>query len=466
MRALLLISLLLLPGFARSADSLSIAQSLYADGLTRLALARVVRDQPQTPAAADWTEWESLRLTLLSQLGQTGELLDRVKLAPRNAPKEFVQKLYGHAAWAHLERNEGVVARAYLARLLWQFPLTSADHQWARRLVIQSYLVEHKSDEAYRAMLRYQQDFSPLPKDVAMLFVQGLLGEGEVTEAMTWVADLDPASAASLRLQLRAGLLEPAAAMKRAQAAARTRPAEAADYAGVVADAAKLVGNERLRIQALEDQLDAAAKPASVADELWRTSIAQGEAAGNRAQLLQGDDASWLSLAAGTSAAEPEEGRAIYAYVVARSPNPETRELALSRLFASLAAAKPRAAVRLAAAAPWGEQGKPLAVTERLVNRVAAGMPAADMRPLWLAASRVAADQQRFDLAADYCMQAVLASDGRAPDALANEAVQAAQEYLQRAGFPEDAEALKQRLASRGSAGSKKQSTDKAKRKK
>ena len=70
-----------------------------------------------------------------------------------------------------------------MARLLWQFELNPADHQWARRLVIRSYLTEHKPAEAYRAMLRYQQDFQPLPKEVSVEFVQGLLDEDAVTEA-------------------------------------------------------------------------------------------------------------------------------------------------------------------------------------------------------------------------------------------------------------------------------------------
>ena len=193
MRVLVLILAFLVSTGAQGADSLALAQTLYQNGTPNLALARVVRDQPASPDAPHWVEWESLRLSLLSELGRPADLLERVKQMPAKLPAEFRQKVYGHAAWACLEQGDGASARSYLARLLWRFPLAPADQQRARRLVIRSYLVEHKPDEAYRAMLRYQQDFAPLSKDVATEFAQGLLSEGRATDAMTWLADLDPA---------------------------------------------------------------------------------------------------------------------------------------------------------------------------------------------------------------------------------------------------------------------------------
>lgn len=447
MRALLLTLSLLLSAAAYGADSFTLAQQLFQNGAPNLALARVVRDQPPAADAPGWFEWESLRLTLLSQLGRPGELLERVKAVPANAPKDFLQKVYGHAAWAHLERGDGVAARTYLARLLWGFALAPADYQWARRLVIRSYLVEHKSDEAYRAMLRYQQDFAPLSKDVAGEFAHGLLSEGHATEAMTWLVDLDPSSPTALRLQLKAGLLAPEAAIAQAQSALKAQPGSA-DYAGLMAEAAAMSGNARLRIEALERMLAAEEKPGSDrAAELWRAYVAQGEAAGNRAQLLQGDDASWLAVAAGLASADPRESRASYAYLVGRGASQDTRDLALAKLFAALVADRlETAAVRLFAAAPWGGEKASIDVIERVVRRAREGASADETRNLLMAAGRFAAEQGHFGVAADYYVQTVLASDMREPDLLATQALKSAIDNLERAGFKEDAAAFYRRM--------------------
>jgi hypothetical protein len=281
---------------------------------------------------------------------------------------------------------------------------------------------------------------------VAQEFVQGMLAEDRATEAMTWLADLDPASALALRLQLKVGLVTPEAASAQARSAIKSRPAAASDYAGIVMDVAKQSGDAKRYIDILEQQLAVAPKPGEVATDLWRAYVAQGEAAGNRLQLLRGDDASWLAMAAGVSATDPQEGRAVYAYLAARPAAADTREAALSRLFASLSAAQPESAVRLFAAAPWSERKNSLALIDVMVRRVEQGLPAVEMRPLWLAASRFAATQQRFDLAADYCVQAVLVSDLRVMDALATEALKGTLENMERAGFRDDAVAFARRV--------------------
>lgn len=447
MRTFLLTLSFLLPVVANGADSLVIAQQLYQSGTPQLALQRIERDQPADVSAANWYEWESLRFTLLSQFGKSSELIGRMPLIPSNAPRDFLQKAYGHAAWAYLERNEGATARSYLARLLWQYPMTPADRQWARRLVIRSYLAEHKPDEAYRAMLRYQQDYSPLAKEAANEFVQGLLSEGHTTEAMTWLLDLEAGSPASLRLQMKAGMVAVDAAMEQAQAAMQAHPETAAEYLPILADAAKQSGKTKLLMDILEQELALGSQTGNIARDLWKAYVAQGEAAGNRVQLLLGDDASWLSSAAGTSESDPQEGRAIYAYLVNLNSNQETRDVALSRLFASLAARRPEAAVELFAAAPWGGEKNSLALIRNMVSKVDQGMPGLEMRPLWLAASRFAATQKRYDLAADYCAQSVLVSNMRNPDALAEKALKGAIENMERAGLKDDAAAFYMRIS-------------------
>ncbi len=439
--ALLLLSLLC-PFAAFAADSLALAQRLAQEGLPRLALARIERDQPQATDAPHWLEWESLRLTVLSQTGQSAELLRRVARLPTGLPEGFVQKAHGHAAWAWLEQGQGAAARDHLARLLWGHALSAADQQWARRLVIRSWLADHRPDEAYRAMLRFQQDFAPLGREVASEFVRGLLAEGRAAEALTWLDQLEPRGALATATTLQAGLFAPEAAIDAARAALARQPA-AVDWLRVLADAAQRAGQPALSIDALERWL--AAGFAEAAGPLWQAYLTLGEAMGNRAQVLLGDDASWLAMAAGLAPTEALEARAVWAYLSQTGREAAAREQARARLFAALVGAgRTEAAVRLVQAAPWGgpAAGEGLRVAEQAI----AFVPDAQRRELLLALARLAAGDGRRELAADYAVQAVLESDMGAPDRLATQALRTAVDYLGRAGLDDEALALHQRV--------------------
>ncbi len=437
MRSLVLLNLLFLAFVASATDSLPVAHQLYQAGAPQLAYARVLRDQPENPEVAGWYDWESLRFTLLSDTHRPAEIIERAQRYPKNAPREFQQKSLGHVAWAQLETQQGVAARVMLARLIWQFELNPADHQWARRLVIRSYLIEHKADEAYRAMLRYQQDFQPLPKAVAAEFAQGLLREARATEAMTWLAELDPASPATLALQMQLGLIAPDAAIAAARVALQKQPTATA-YAALIADGAEMLNDNRLQIGALEQLLGFSDAAEQTEAQLWRAYLKEAHSLGNRAQLLQGDDASWLELAWRAEASDALGARSLFAYVAQQGATVGVRETALSRLYAVLLNAQLEAAVRLFNAAPWGEQVS-VAQLQRLIARAADGLPDPASRKLYFSAGRVLEARQDSIGAADYYAQAVLKSDLRAPDLLATQALQRAVAMLERAGFKADA---------------------------
>jgi len=438
MRVLVLLNLFFLTFAASAADSLPVAQALYQAGAPQLAYARVVRDQPERPEVAGWYDWESLRLTLLSDLHRPGEIIERAKRYPQNATREFQQKSLGHAAWAHLEMQQGVAARALLARLIWRFELNPADHQWARRLVVRSYLIEHKADEAYRAMLRYQQDFQPLPKEVAAEFTQGLLREERATEAMTWLAELDPSNPSTLALQMKVGLIAPDAAIAQARAALLKQPTATA-YAALIADGAEMLKDNRLQIGALEQLLGFTNADEQTEVQLWRAYLKEAQALGNRAQLLQGDDASWLELALRAETSDALGARSLFAYVAQQGSSIGVRETALSRLYAALLNAQlDEAAVRLFNSSVLGEKISAPQL-ERLIARAADGLPEPAARKLYFSAGRVLEARQDVIGAADFYAQAVLKSDLRVPDLLATQALQRTVTMLERAGFKDDA---------------------------
>lgn len=430
---------------AAQADSLDIARQLAQSGTKQLALERVLRDQPAKPDAAGWFEWESLRLSLLSDTRRHADLIARVKALPRTAPRELVQRAYGHAAWAHIELGEGAASRRYLAQLLWQFDLSPEDVQSARRLVVRSYLSEHRADEAYRAMLRYKQDYAPLIAPVADEFARGLLAEARNTEALTWLTELDRNGATALQLNLRANFITPEEATRQASAALQKTP-DANDYGAILIEAAEALREPRLRIQALEQVVNGAAS-ASRAAELWRAYFGEAEATANRVQLLKGDDTAWFDLALQSEVADPVSSRALYAYLAQHARAPDLRATARARLFRAWVSAQlDGVAVRLLGALPDGAK-LPTAELEPLVSAAADGMPAAFARPLRYTAARYADEQGAFALAADSYAQVVLSGDYRESDALGAQALRLALLALDKAGLKDDGAAVLRHIA-------------------
>ena len=448
MQAISILFLLLLSVSAFAADSFQTALQLYQNGSPRLALARVMRDQPPQSDQAAWYNWESLRLSVLYETQQADEILVRAKLYPNNAPRDFLQKALGHNGLALLELKQNVTARSVLARLIWQFDLNPADQKWARRLVIRSYLLDHKPDEAYRAMLRFQQDFQPLPKVVSAEFVQGLLSENHVTEATTWLAQLDPASPTLLALQMKSGLIAPELALLQARTAWQQNK-NTTDNAAIVAGAAALLKDDRQQIDALEQWLNMAeTTPASASQiqPLWQAYQREAERLGNQAQVLHGDDVTWLALAARTGA-DRLGARALYAYIAQQGANIEMRETAQAQLYAALVSVQLQgAAVWIFNAAPWSAQRLSDTEIERLLLQSTSGATDAATRPLYFTAGRLQEIRKNALLAADYFAQTVLKGDLRNPDALALLALQRVRNNLEQADYKEDAELFYRRV--------------------
>ena len=448
MRAITFLCLCLFSLAALAADSYQTALRLYQAGAPRLALLHLERDQGPQSAQSAWYDWESLRLTLLSETQQASEIVARFQLYPAAAPRDFMQKALGHQVWALLESNQNLEARLALARLIWQFDLNPGDLQWARRLVIRSYLQDHKAAEAYRAMLRYQQDYLPLPKIVATEFVQGLLAEDAVTEATTWFASVDAASPTMLELQLKSGLITPEAAMLQARAALQKNQNPSA-YTAIIAEAAALQKDGRQQISALEQWLNlakAGVKNSGYLSRLWQAYQQEAERLGNRAQVLRGDDQAWLALVA-NSTDDRLGARAVYAYLAQHGLTPQVRELAQAQLYAALVNAQLEgAAVHLFNTAPWRTTALSEADLQRLLSTLTADLPNAATRHLLFTAGRLLESRKQALAAADYFAQTVLNSDLRVPDALTLMALQRARSNLAQAGYPEEADLFYQRI--------------------
>jgi hypothetical protein len=305
-----------------------------------LALTRIEAHQPADPGAARWAEWEALRCEVLGRLGRHDVLLARgASLPPERALLPNVCLLEN--ARAAVRQKEGPLARTYAAHLLWQSKATSPEIQSARLAVIESYVVEGRGEEAYRSMLRFQQDYQPLDRTVARRFAEALLDVGREREALNWIGASDEAT--RLRLQLRSAGLTPEAVIAQARAAyAKTRdPA----YWRVVLEASARKKNVRAEAEAREHLLQHAASgedaaAAEAARQLLRTYLAVANEIGNREGLLAGDDAAWADYAARHVASEPAVARAFHAYLAQHARSADMRRNAQLALAFSLSQAK------------------------------------------------------------------------------------------------------------------------------
>ncbi|MBY0271126.1 MAG: hypothetical protein K2X06_14750 [Burkholderiales bacterium] len=392
---------------AEGPAGLDITRSLAQAGAVQLALRRIDALQPQDAAApppkgtssATWAEWEKLRLQLLARLGRNDELLQRAGALPAAVPAGARAGLHVVAAQAALALGRPALARDYAGRALWTPGLDAAGLRELRLLVIRSYVRDAsaegtsfgappkgtsfgaRGDDAYRSMLRFEQDYRPLDAVTAGVFVDALLDLKLAREALAWLNLLEERGPAKLRLRLHTGVVTPQEAVTQA----RTALGRSEDPAWwrIVLEAADRQNNGALRITALEQLLETktralAESPDVEAAGLWQTYAEHARLAANTHHLLAGDDANWLEFALRRRAAEPAEARAYLAYLLRHAQDAKVRQNAQVQLAADFAAAKlPRTGLRLFGAWP-ADAGVLVAATRHTLGMLAetAGDPA------------------------------------------------------------------------------------------
>ena len=335
MRAIIV--LLLAFGLARTAPALETARQLVQSGAPRLALARVERLQPRDPKDPRWTEWETLRLGLLFTLGRDKEVLARAAQLPSAMPERELREALTLAARAASAAGQGAAARSYAARVLWHPGAAPEEVRVLRLLVIESHLADRNGDAAFRAMLRFAQDYAPLERAAATRFVEALLELDMAREAATWLAGLEEGGAAKQILLLKTNLLSPDAAIR--QARAQLAKGAGRGHWQVIAEAAARRGDRSLRLEAVEQLLqlaDRGAQAAGLAAQLWRAYLAGAQDAANQNQLLTGDDGAWYDFASRRLGADPPLARALFAHVARLGQIPATRHNAQLQLVFAL----------------------------------------------------------------------------------------------------------------------------------
>lgn len=356
MRLLSVVLFFLLLSFGARAqgvtDAFEIAQRFADAGAWQAALARVDQLQPAAVTGPRWGDWEQLRCTLMYRLNRHQELAKRIAALPVSAPQSVARFCLMQGARAAIAVAQGTAARDLLTRLLWQTETSAEELRQARLLVIETYLAEDKPREAYALMLRYQQDYKPVDKDIAARFVDALLASGLDKEAINWFSQLDEASPVKLLLRLQTNLVAPDAAIAQARNGL-AKNGSAVSYWVVLQYAAAAQRNSILNVEAMENLLQLAAdkspdRVAALAGELWKAYFAAAQEIANQEQLLVGDEANWSDFGARRAGTSPTTGRAFFAYLALNSKVRATRQAAQLQLAYSLQSSKlPLTAVRL-----------------------------------------------------------------------------------------------------------------------
>lgn len=342
---------------ADAPESLEVVRQLAQSGALQLALHGVDRLQPRDAAGPRWAEWQRLRLQLLADSGRHEEVLRQVALPGQWTEPEHLDSQV-LAAQSALVLGRFAAARDHAGRALWATGISASRIRQVRLLVIHSLIREGRADEAYRSMLRFQQDERPLDRATATRFVDGLLDVNRIKEALEWLGLTDERGAARLRLRLHTGLIGPAEAVSQARAAiARS---EDPAWWRVLQEAGERLPDDTLKIEALEQMLDRPDATVDGAVRLREAYLRYARSAANAHQLLAGDESSWMAFAHRHKDTGPVVARAYWAYLALEAGSESLRHSAQAHLAASLLDARlSRTALRLFEQWPGGPAALP-----------------------------------------------------------------------------------------------------------
>ncbi|MCW8917773.1 MAG: hypothetical protein OQL08_03040 [Gammaproteobacteria bacterium] len=344
--------LLLLPTSAYPLELAEITR-LAKGGASQLAISLLSQNQPALQEdERQWLRWERVRLRIMAEHGRWPELVAQIAAYPDTLPEEFRHWSAQHHATALINSGDYRTARRLLRELIWQTDagaLTSDSLRQLRRLVLQSYLEEGRVDDAYAAMLRYQQDYGEQEGEARLLRAKVLLAAGRPGEALALLRTMTPdgvvaplQALATLRHGVGAGMVE---LLNRARTVVATEEQAPLRWLwlGVMAEAAQQLQDHAALIIALERllPLESTVQIAGserrlfdfTAEDLWHAYLLYAEKVGNQGQLLRGDDAAWLAAAQQTEARYPVRKRALYALLAQRANEAALREQAHQALL-------------------------------------------------------------------------------------------------------------------------------------
>ncbi len=360
------IPLVLFPSYSFAADILSgniqEIRTIAKSGAVSLALQSIDSQQEVLDVKNDlrtWLAWERERLNIYKS-GQRWDVLQQRVADYDELPDDFYFWAKQQQVDALLILKQGQQARQILQGLIWSEKEIKIQKQWLplwQQRVIKSYLVDNETSDALLAAQRYYQDYRSNNIEDRLLRARILLinkREEEVVELLKKDTKHPEGGMLYLLAQLRSKERPPRKVLQSALRQMRGKWAsEKLKYMlwAVVAESAQRSNDHPSTINALEFVLAGHKNielPAGLfnfsADMLWDAYINYALSLGNRAQFLIGNDQQWLNAAVKAQKKYPVKARALYAMVLFKGQNNETR-LRAAKGFLNLMHKRKRGAV-------------------------------------------------------------------------------------------------------------------------
>ncbi|HEY3860013.1 MAG TPA: hypothetical protein VGM47_10450 [Gammaproteobacteria bacterium] len=330
--------------------NLTLVSGMASAGAPRIAVEIMDRDQPD--AAKDlvgWMSWERERIYIYQTDQAWKAIIERAGKLPKEATPDFHrwEAMQAADAWLHL--GDGAKALALVQPLVWdtQSPPDDATLSALRQLIIRSYTVSGKLDDAETAVTRYRQDYPKDSGDWPLLEARLYLKADQPQSALDVLQDAkgDEAEMLVLLASLRTGKTAPGDALVQSVhiGSDSGAPVQKRVRAWLIAaEAADDLQNPVARIQALHDALglqptiiEQDAVFTLTPDMLWDAYERYGEALGNDQQLVVGDDQGWFVAASNVYDSKPVDAAALFTVVAFQAGDPKQADVAHGQ-FAAL----------------------------------------------------------------------------------------------------------------------------------
>ncbi len=338
------------PAVALDAAGLRELAQLARLGAPQLALRRMDAEQPAADQdRVEWMAWEQERLQILRNQGMNQQLIERVASLPDNVDSRFLRLALSLKADALLQLGEAGPARATVRELLWfhKGEAEPAQLEAWRRLVVRSYVLEDRNEDAGLALLRYRQDFGAETPEWRWLNARVMLQSGRAASAFTLLErDASPegqllrAVAELAAFPERAARIESAAVKLAEQSEA---PGLQGAYWALAAQAARRAGKRFDELRYLESALSLPTERELThavleidADNLWDKYLELGTQLGNQEQRLIGSDEDWYFPATEALEEDPLRARVLFAVLAEHGSSEKSRSVAHGYLVGML----------------------------------------------------------------------------------------------------------------------------------
>ena len=311
-------------------ERLDLLKNISAAGAPALTLKMLDQAQPKVDENLyEWILWEQERLSILAAWQQWDQLLIRLEGLPQDIPQQFKQQTATYKARALLELGQTIAARQILRGQLWQVEAgNSGEYEIWRQLVIKSYLVDGRIEDARIAMLRFDQDFNSQDLDWLLLRARVLIEVGRYEQAINMMRDQDAwqAKVTGLYASYLLKLVDHSEVWRQVEKRGQREDLGAEEQSSIwawgyyaareMSPVERVVALENLSRSGTVSSLKLFQLPV---DLLWDAYLDYAELLGNRSELLLGDDESWYELGVRNSKTTPIKARSLFAMLILQS---------------------------------------------------------------------------------------------------------------------------------------------------